>query len=397
MSGRVRLSNKRIAALRPRNRRYDVWDSEAPGLIVQVTTTGHLSYMLCRRMPGARNPTRRKIAEVGAVELDEARAVAREWTAAIRRGTDPGTERTKGGAEPKPVLTFAMVVEDYIKRRVSQLRRSQHTAREVRQLADRWGKLALADVTRAEVVKFMEELGARSPSMAHRQFGHLRAMFNWLRERGTIEVSPCDRIRPSKLVGPVKPRQRTLNDAEVRAFWIATDKLPYPHGPLHRLVLLTATRLREVADAEWKEFDLEARVWNIPPERTKTRAAHIIPLSDQAVELLTSLPRKRGRYVFCAVGQNKPVKNFHSPKAKIDAEMQKVLRRKPDPWVVHDLRRVVRSWLAQSGVSSEVAERVLGHGSGDTLVRTYNTYEYLPEVRAALEKWGNNLNLLDCQ
>lgn len=339
-------------------------------------------------MPGERNPTRRKIAEVGAMELEEARAVAREWTAAIRRGTDPGTAKNREKTQQKPVLTFAQVVEDYIKRRVSLLRRSQHTAREVRQLADRWGKLPLAEVSRAEIVKFTEELGARSPSMAHRQFAHLRAMFNWLRERGTIEVSPCDRIRPSKLVGPVKPRQRTLNDAEVRAFWIATGKLPYPHGPLHRLVLLTATRLREVAEAEWKEFDLEVRVWNIPPERNKSRAAHVIPLSDEAVALLTSLPRKRGRYVFCAVGQTKPVKNFHSPKAKIDAEMQRVLRRKPDPWVVHDLRRVVRSWMARTGVPSDVAERALGHGSGDTLVRTYNTYEYLHEVREALEKWG---------
>src|ERR1700730_5823910 len=32
-----------------------------------------------------------------------------------------------------------------------------------------------------------------------------------------------------------------------------------------------------------------------------------------------------------------------------------------EPWVIHDLRRTARSLLSRAGVSSEVAERVLGH------------------------------------
>src|SRR5690606_22021360 len=113
-----------------------------------------------------------------------------------------------------------------------------------------------------------------------------------LRERGTVEVSPCDLIRPARLIGAMEPRQRTLTDTEVRAFWMATGAISYPHGPLHRLVLLTGTRLREAADAEWREFDLTEKVWRIPLERTKTRTAHVVPLSREALKLLNALPRR---------------------------------------------------------------------------------------------------------
>ncbi len=274
---RTRLSETRLASLRPGNRRYDLWDSEVPGLIVQVTTSGHRSYMLCRRMPGKRNPTRRLIAEVGAVDLEQAREIAREWNASIRRGIDPAeairAALAREQAEAQP--TFAAICEDYIAKRVAGMKRGKAAEREVRQLADLWGKLPLPDLTRTMVVEFIEKTRARSPSMAYRQFGHLRAMFNWLRERGTVEASPCDLIRPARLIGAMEPRQRTLTDKEVRAFWIATGAIPYPHGPLHRLVLLTGTRLREAADAEWREFDLAEKVWRIVQSENEWRKLRV--------------------------------------------------------------------------------------------------------------------------
>jgi integrase len=303
------------------------------------------------------------------------------------QGIDPGSLRMQQAAE-KPALTFRVLAETYIKKRVRALRRGAAAEREVRQLIDRWGKLPVPDLTRTEVVAFVEELGARSPSMAHRLFAHLRALFNWARERGTVEASPCDMIRPGKLTGSLEPRQRTLTDAEVRAFWIATGTIPYPHGPLHRLVLLTGARLREVADARWTEFDLTEKVWNVPPERNKSRANHIVPLSDETLALIAALPRYRYCPFLFTADERNAVRNMHTPKAKIDAGMAKVLGRKLTPWVVHDLRRVVRSRLAEMGIREEVAERVLGHGAKDKIVRTYNTYNYLPEVRDALQRWG---------
>ena len=60
-------------------------------------------------------------------------------------------------------------------------------------------------------------------------------------------------------------------------------------------------------------------------------------------------------------------------------------------WRVHDLRRVVRSKLASLQVPDTIAEMVIGHGKRDVLQRTYNVYQYEPEMRDALEKWAGKL------
>jgi hypothetical protein len=57
---------------------------------------------------------------------------------------------------------------------------------------------------------------------------------------------------------------------------------------------------------------------------------------------------------------------------------------------MHDLRRTLRSGLAQLGVIYEVAERVIGH-SMPTLEQTYNLHQYGAEKRAALTLWADHV------
>ena len=54
-------------------------------------------------------------------------------------------------------------------------------------------------------------------------------------------------------------------------------------------------------------------------------------------------------------------------------------------WRRQDLRRTARSLMSRAGVSSDVAERVLGHALPG--VRgVYDRHRYLAEKRAALER-----------
>ena len=159
-------------------------------------------------------------------------------------------------------------------------------------------------------------------------------------------------IRPEKLIGKRAPRQRILSDAEIVKFWEATAELGYPFGHLFRLLLLTGVRLREAAHAKWCE--IEGDVWTIPPERFKSGCRHIVPLSDQAMQLINELPR-RGEHLFTINGRQ-PVNAFAYAKKRLDALMG------VSGWRNHDLRRVVRSRLSELGVSRDIAEMVIGHG-----------------------------------
>ena len=305
--GKRKLTDRGVKALKPAKggTLYDVMDAVVPGFGVRVSETGRRTFILIARFPGSRNPTRRSLGVYGAVGLEEARTKARDWLGLIQRGTDPKVQEERQRREElrKQRTTFASVAEDFIQRHVKGQRRGRDTEREIRkELIARWATKPISDISRDEVVRLIEEIADRpAPYLAHIVLGHLRLMFNWAINRGTygLETSPCDRVKPAAIIGPKVPRQRVLNDPELASLWRASEALGYPFGPLYRLLLLTGARKSEVAEARWGEFDLGKAVWMVPPERFKSNATHLVPLSKQAMAIIESLPRfSKGDYLF---------------------------------------------------------------------------------------------------
>ena len=156
-------------------------------------------------------------------------------------------------------------------------------------------------------------------------------------------------------------------------------------GRSTRLLLLTGARKSEVAEARWSEFDLKKKIWTVPPERFKSNASHLVPLSDAAIAIIESLPRfTKGDHLFTTTYGEKPVGGFSKAKARLDKLMS------ASPWVIHDIRRTVRTRLASLRVSDLVAEMVIGHGRKG-IQRVYDQHTYEPEMREALELWAARL------
>ena len=157
-------------------------------------------------------------------------------------------------------------------------------------------------MTRKDVVKMVDELLDRGAEhQARNIYGHVRTFYDWCINRGVygIETSPCDRLKPKQLIGAKKPRQRVLDDDELRAFWAATGRMTYPYGPVFRLLLLTGCRKSEIGEASWSEISHNKATLTIPPERFKSDATHVVPLSNDALAIITDLPRwEEGDYVF---------------------------------------------------------------------------------------------------
>ena len=122
------------------------------------------------------------------------------------------------------------------------------------------------------------------------------------------------------------------------------------------MLLLTGQRLREVAEMTWQEIDLDKALWTIPPERMKGDAAHEVPLAPMAVEILKSLPRFVGPFVFTTTGGDRPISGFSKMKSKIDSVLPDV-----DGWRCHDLRRTTRAGLGGLPVPNNVSELCIGH------------------------------------
>jgi integrase len=402
------LNDRILKTLKPakHGERYEVMDAAMPGFGIRITDKGTKTFTLVKRYPGSTNPTRRALGEFPAIGLADAREKARKWIALIEKGVDPQAEveRQRLAEMRKRESSFASIAEDFIKDKLPSERRGAEVESTIRrEFIPVWGKRPITDITPHDVLAVIKPIKDRAPYMAHSVLGVAKRLFGWAIDQHVygLEMSPCDRLRPTKIIGERVPRSRILTDDEIRAFWRATGRLDYPCGTIGRMLLLTGQRHHEVSEAPWSEFDLAKGIWTISQERFKSNAAHIVPLTDDVLALLKELPRfKHGVHLFSTTFGVRPTRINEKNKAKIDTRMLRTLKamartRGEDsvelrPWVIHDLRRSLRTHLSALRIPDHIAEMVIGHGR-QGLQRVYDQHRYVDEMREALTLWAARL------
>jgi integrase len=392
------LNDRIIKAAKPAASRYEIMDTVVPGFGLRVSERGVKSFVLVARYPGSDNPTRRTLGEYGVLTLEAARVRARHWHDLLRRGIDPAhdEEQQRLSVQQRRKNTFGAIAEDFIRMKLPSERKGKDVENDIRRdLLPAWGDRPMADITALDVRALVLTVKDRGFYQAHNVLVIIRRLFNWAidqRVYGLPETSPCDRLKPKVLIGAKQARQRILSPAELRGLWKAAEVQGYPYGPFTHLLALTGARRSEVAEATWGEFDFERKLWTIPPARMKANAAHIVPLSDAAIEVLNSLPRfKSGSYLFSTAVGAKPANAFGHAKIDLDREMAEVLGAPVVPFVYHDIRRTVRTQLsAIPGISDLVRELVIGH-TKPGLHRVYDQFSYVDEKRHALDAWAARL------
>ena len=399
------LTDRTLKSLKPKDKPYDVRDTEVRGLRVRVMPSGQRSFVLLARHSGKHSaPSRKALGVYDVMSLEEARDEAREWKRLIKKGINPSVlkEQARVNKEREQKNTFRAVLAAFNKDKLEGLRRGREVNRDLEKLADDtgWGGRPITEITGVEVRDVIKQYkDRRKIHHAHNLLGYIRRLYNWAIDQQVyagLETSPCDRLKPKAIIGEKKLRNRVLSDAELRAAWIAAERMGYAYGPLFKLLMLTGTRKSEVAEARWSEFDLAKKIWTIPANRMKADAAHIVPLSDDAVALLKSLPRFDGDYLFSVNSGRSAVAAFSAAKHRFDGEIIKALR-ETDPkaklpdFVIHDIRRTVRTGLsAIPTISDLVRELVIGH-TKPGLHKVYDQYAYLDEKRFALDAWAARL------
>jgi integrase len=151
-------------------------------------------------------------------------------------------------------------------------------------------------------------------------------------------------------------------------------------------LILTAVRSGSVRMAEWSEFDLDRKLWVIPPEHTKARQEHRVPLQPQAIKLLESLPVMAGTNIV-----------FTSPtgKALSDMALSQLMRGMRERGeltveaVPHGFRSTFRDWAAeQTAYPDEIRKIASGHAVGDAVKEAYQRTDLLEKRRQLMSEWG---------
>jgi len=318
-----------------------------------------------------------------AVSLAEARRRAGEIVAAAKRGVDLVAVEERAtdaqrAAEAK-ARPLSEVAEAYLNS-IKHLRSWRSIESRTRcHIIPKLGSRTIGTVTRANVVDFLDSLAKRGlRHQVNRCRETLRAIFAYAIERELVTVNPILGVSKRRLE---IPRDRTLTDEELMALWRAIDKLPELPRAYFRVTLLTGARRNEVREMAWSELDLDAGLWRLPAERNKSACPFEIPLSAPVVETLRLLPRI-GPIVFALDGKRPMTLHQLIERVRQDAGLPDVR--------LHDLRRTLRTNLAELCVSFEVAERVLNHAMPG-LQAVYNRHSYAAEKRAALALWAEHV------
>jgi len=161
-----------------------------------------------------------------------------------------------------------------------------------------------------------------------------------------------------------------------------------------RLAPLVFVRPGELRKAEWAAIDLDAADgprWVIPAEKMKMHRDHIVPLSKQAVAIITDLfpLTGQGPYVFpCNRTKGRSMSNM---------ALNAALRRRgydQGEMCAHGFRAMASTLLNELGWNSDLIERQLAHAERNSIRAAYNRAEYLPERRKMMQAWADYLDKL---
>lgn len=367
--------------------RTELWDKKGLGIRIGKKKKWFIKYIFEGR---ARRMT---IGEYPAMSLVEARKKASAALLEIQRGIDPGTTKQEAKKAYRDAPTFIDIINELWERELQHQRSGAATRRLIEHdVVPAWGKRKVSEVKRRDIVLLLDKIAERAPITRNRVHGALSRLFNFAAERGIIDDSPCTRIK--KL--PEKGRSRVLNDEEIKMLWEALD-IDNSGIDIYRLsklalkmILLTGQRPGEVCGMRWDEID-ENNTWNIPAERMKGQEPHSVPLTELACEVVgyARLYSGDSQFVFRSSYQQKdsPM-TAHALSRAIARHWQEMgFEEKFTP---HDLRRTLRTRLAELGIDDVIAERVLGHKL-QGIMAVYNRHGYDQEKRQALGRWSSKL------
>lgn len=377
--------------------------SDGDGLTFTLSAKGTAAWVFRYRLGGKQREM--TIGNYPVVTLKEARRAAGEARTKVAQGVDVAREKQKQKMELAAAGTVKQLCDEYFTRTVLNRVKRPDIIREMldNDLIPKLGRLRIAEVKPLDIDGMIRAIVDRgSPVMANRVLATTKGIFDYAIRRHWVVQNPAAAFRRVDAGGEEKARTRALSEDEL----IQLLKALRDAGPVFnayylavKLLLVTAVRLGELIEAPWSEFDLEADepAWRLPAARIKTGKSmgdrdFTIPLPAVAVEWLQEIKRTSfaSDYVF------PPRRRTGKPtmaKATLNWAMGEI-NHGLDHFTLHDLRRTARTHLARLGVAPHVAERCLNHrlpGINDT----YDTHDYLPERRIALNAWADLLVRLD--
>jgi integrase len=372
--------------------------SDGKGLYLLVKPSGSMSWVLRVQYQGERRDF-----GIGSVALDpipadipverrklltlaDAREKARIGRALAKAGINP-SEHWRRSAEPEEApRTFRQVAEECHRQSTKSWRNGKHRDEWLASL-DRYAFATLGNepveaIDAAAIQKVLLPIWLTKGETARRVKQRIGVVLDYAHAKGLRSTEAPMRAVNQLMRGIKQPRGgnfAAMPYKDVPAF-MAALRDGYSTGRLAlQFLILTAARSGEVRHVQWKDIDLEAAEWRVPPEKAKADKLHIVPLVPAAVEILRQVaglvPCKPDALVFPGL-KRKPMS---------DATMAKAMRKAGGgEYTVHGFRSSFRDWAADNGFADSWAEAALAHLNPNKTEAAYRRTTFFEQRRDRL-------------
>jgi integrase len=390
---------KRIDRLSPRRvatERRPGYYADGGGLYLQVSPLGTKSWIFRFTLNG-------RAREMGlgsetTFSLAEARAKARTCRQQIADGIDPidarKALRAHGRLEAAKSLTFKECAKAYIEAHRAGWSNAKHASQWVTTLETYvepvFGALPVQAIDTDLVMRALEPVWLTKSETATRLRGRIESILDWAKVRGLRAGDNPARwrghldmllVRPSKV--KVIEHHPALPYTDMPALLADLAEQKGIGAKALEFAILTAARTGEVIGATWAEFELDAKLWTIPPARMKAKREHRVPLSPPALRILESMQplRRKGGFVFPGARLGMPLSSM--------AMRYTLSSMGRNDITVHGFRSSFRVWAAEStNYPRELAEAALAHVNADKVEAAYLHSDLFEKRRALMNAWA---------
>ena len=390
----MKLTVKQIDSSKPKEKNYKL--SDGGGLYLLVKTNGGRYWRLKYRIDG-----KEKLLAIGiypTVTLADARRKRDDAKRLLADGIDPNQQRKeqKQASKIDSVNTFKNIALEWYEGRKDRwsvgYRDDMMDAFE-KDVFPYIGNRPIAEIKPMElleVLSIMEKRGATEKLKKVRQ--RCGEVWKYAIITGRAEYNPAPDLA-SAFVPHKREHYAHLSVSELPEFLSSIDK--YMGSQIVRVALriliLTGVRPGELRKAEWSEINFDTKVWEIPAEKMKMRRPHIVPLSEQVIDLLKQIHPISGSYQYIFPSRTDYRKHIS------DMALNTMIRRMgySGRATGHGFRHTMSTILHEQGYNTAWIETQLAHVDKNSIRGTYNHAQYIDGRREMLQWYADYMGALE--
>ncbi|NTF55554.1 tyrosine-type recombinase/integrase [Agrobacterium rhizogenes] len=325
------------------------------------------------------------------VSLELARKKAHQLRERLAEGEDLAEAETKV-IRRRPADTFMSLIDVVIERETKNTRNERHREQwrsTLREYARHLHNMPIAKIRRSDVADAIRDRWESTPETARRTLTRIAAVFDYAKahdmyfdENPAVLKNGLGKLLPEH-VKKEQDHHEAVPYADMPAVMAALRSDSGVAARAVEFIALTAVRAGEARGAVFDEFDLGAKTWTIPAERTKSNREHRVPLSDRAVTIITAREQEAtGSLVFEGRTEGKGVSEqslLRALRAAVGGETMVT---------THGLRSTFRDWGGNSGYAQEALEKALAHGERNKTISAYRRDDMLEQRRPIMAEWA---------